>query len=116
MIVLLLLYPVVFLFGALVQTPWLIGRAGLPFAVALFIGNVVSILSAELPGALDQPAASPGGCNRAGGRRSRGRASRCCWRCTPGWSRRSSGCRETGRPRQISRRTTESIRSCRPDA
>ena len=46
MLVLLLLYPVVFLFGLLVQTPLLTGRAGLPFAVALFIGNVVSVLSA----------------------------------------------------------------------
>lgn len=44
MIVLLLLYPVVFLFGAWVQTPVLIGRAGLPFWLALFIGNVVSVL------------------------------------------------------------------------
>lgn len=44
MIVLMLLYPVVFLFGALVQTPYLTGRAGLAFPVALFIGNVVSIV------------------------------------------------------------------------
>ncbi len=44
MIVLLLLYPVVFLFGLLVQTPLLMGRAGLPFWLALFIGNVVSVL------------------------------------------------------------------------
>jgi antibiotic biosynthesis monooxygenase (ABM) superfamily enzyme len=44
MIVLLLLYPVVFLFGAWVQTPLLMGRAGLPFWLALFIGNVVSVL------------------------------------------------------------------------
>jgi len=44
MIVLLLLYPVVFLFGAWVQTPVLIGKAGLPFWLALFIGNVVSVL------------------------------------------------------------------------
>ena len=44
MLVLLLLYPVVFLFGILVQTPLLIGRAGLPFAIALFIGNVVSVV------------------------------------------------------------------------
>lgn len=44
MIVLLLLYPVVFLFGALVQTPWLTGRAGIGFPLALFIGNVVSIV------------------------------------------------------------------------
>jgi antibiotic biosynthesis monooxygenase (ABM) superfamily enzyme len=44
MIVLLLLYPVVFLFGLWVQTPFLIGKAGLPFWLALFIGNVVSVL------------------------------------------------------------------------
>jgi uncharacterized protein len=44
MIVLLLLYPVVFLFGLAVQTPLLSGRLGLPFAIALFIGNVASVL------------------------------------------------------------------------
>jgi uncharacterized protein len=44
MIVLLLLYPVVFLFGVFVQAPFLTGLAGLAFPVALFIGNVVSIL------------------------------------------------------------------------
>jgi hypothetical protein len=44
MIVLLLLYPVVFLFGVWVQTPILMGKAGLPFWLALFIGNVVSVL------------------------------------------------------------------------
>ena len=44
MIVLLLLYPVVFLFGFWVQDPMLIRKAGLPFWLALFIGNVVSIL------------------------------------------------------------------------
>jgi antibiotic biosynthesis monooxygenase (ABM) superfamily enzyme len=44
MLVLLLLYPVAFLFSTFVQTPYLTGRAGLPFAIALFIGNVVSIL------------------------------------------------------------------------
>jgi antibiotic biosynthesis monooxygenase (ABM) superfamily enzyme len=44
MLVLLMLYPVVFLFGAFVQTPLLSGRAGLPFAIVLFIGNVVSVL------------------------------------------------------------------------
>jgi antibiotic biosynthesis monooxygenase (ABM) superfamily enzyme len=43
MLVLLMLYPVVFLFGFYVQTPFLIGRAGLPFAIALFIGNVASV-------------------------------------------------------------------------
>ncbi len=44
MLVLLMLYPVVFLFGVLVQGPLLIGRAGLPFWLALFIGNVVSVI------------------------------------------------------------------------
>jgi uncharacterized protein len=44
MIVLLLLYPVVFLFGALVQTPLLMGRVGMPFWLALFVGNIVSVL------------------------------------------------------------------------
>jgi hypothetical protein len=44
MLVLLMLYPVVFLFGTGVQTPFLMGKAGLPFWFALFIGNVVSVL------------------------------------------------------------------------
>jgi hypothetical protein len=44
MLVLLMLYPVVFLFGAWVQTPLLMGKAGLPFWLALFIGNVVGVL------------------------------------------------------------------------
>lgn len=44
MLVLLMLYPVVFLFGTFVQTPLLSGRAALPFAIALFIGNVASVL------------------------------------------------------------------------
>ncbi len=44
MLVLLMLYPVVFLFGTWVQTPLLIGKAGLPFWLALFIGNVVGVL------------------------------------------------------------------------
>jgi antibiotic biosynthesis monooxygenase (ABM) superfamily enzyme len=44
MLVLLMLYPVVFLFGHWVQIPVLIGRAGLPFAIALFIGNVASVI------------------------------------------------------------------------
>jgi antibiotic biosynthesis monooxygenase (ABM) superfamily enzyme len=42
MIVLLLLYPIVFLFGALVGTPWLMGRWGIAFPITLFISNVVS--------------------------------------------------------------------------
>jgi uncharacterized protein len=44
MLLLLLLYPVVFLFSTFVQAPLLIGRAHLPFAVALFIGNIVTIV------------------------------------------------------------------------
>lgn len=44
MLVLLLLYPVVFLFGVFVQTPFLSNQAHLPFAAALFVGNVVSII------------------------------------------------------------------------
>jgi antibiotic biosynthesis monooxygenase (ABM) superfamily enzyme len=44
MIVLLLLYPVVFLFGISVQTPLLTGALGLPFWLALFIGNVASVI------------------------------------------------------------------------
>ena len=42
MLVLLMLYPVVFVFGALVQNPLLVDR-GVPFWLALFIGNVVSV-------------------------------------------------------------------------
>lgn len=44
MLVLLMLCPVVFLFGYFVQNPLLTGRAALPFAVALFIGNVMSVV------------------------------------------------------------------------
>jgi uncharacterized protein len=44
MLVLLMLYPVVFLFGVFVQAPLLSGRARLPFAIALFIGNLVSVI------------------------------------------------------------------------
>jgi uncharacterized protein len=44
MVVLLMLYPVVFLFGLYVQAPLLIGWAGLPFWAALFLGNVASVL------------------------------------------------------------------------
>jgi antibiotic biosynthesis monooxygenase (ABM) superfamily enzyme len=44
MLVLLLLYPVVFLFSKFVQAPLLTGRAHLPFAIALFIGNIVTIV------------------------------------------------------------------------
>lgn len=44
MVVIALLYPVVFLFGIAVQTPILMQYEGLPFWLALFIGNVVSVL------------------------------------------------------------------------
>ncbi len=45
MIVLLLLYPIVFLFGTFVQTPVLAKVLGLPFGVTLFCGNVVSTVA-----------------------------------------------------------------------
>jgi antibiotic biosynthesis monooxygenase (ABM) superfamily enzyme len=35
---------VVFLFGLLVQTPLLMNRIGMPFWLALFVGNVVSVV------------------------------------------------------------------------
>ncbi len=44
MIVLLLLYPVVFLFGAFVQQPLLMARLKMPFWAALFVGNVAGVL------------------------------------------------------------------------
>lgn len=44
MVVLLLLYPVVFLFGNYVMSPYLSGWANLPFPMALFIANVASIV------------------------------------------------------------------------
>ncbi|WP_210497093.1 antibiotic biosynthesis monooxygenase [Microvirga antarctica] len=44
MVVLLMLYPVVFLFGIFVQTPILMGRLELPFWLALFVGNVVGVI------------------------------------------------------------------------
>jgi uncharacterized protein len=43
MLVLLLLYPVVFLFGVYVGTPFLSQKLGLSFAVALFLGNIFSV-------------------------------------------------------------------------
>jgi antibiotic biosynthesis monooxygenase (ABM) superfamily enzyme len=43
MVVLLLLYPVVFLFGIWIQNPFLIKAARLPFPLALFVGNAVSV-------------------------------------------------------------------------
>ena len=42
MLVLMNLYPVVFVFGALVGTPFLTNK-GVPFWLALFIGNIVSV-------------------------------------------------------------------------
>lgn len=44
MLVLLMLYPVVFLFGLLVQGPLLIRAMAIPFWLALFIGNVVGVI------------------------------------------------------------------------
>jgi antibiotic biosynthesis monooxygenase (ABM) superfamily enzyme len=44
MVVLLLLYPIVLLFGAYVETPLLMGKLGLRPPVTLFISNVVSII------------------------------------------------------------------------
>jgi antibiotic biosynthesis monooxygenase (ABM) superfamily enzyme len=43
MVVLLLLYPVVFLFGLSVQAPFLRGVLGLPFWLTLFLSNIASI-------------------------------------------------------------------------
>ncbi len=44
MVVLLMLYPVVFLFGKYVQAPFLMGWAHIPFPAALFIGNMASVV------------------------------------------------------------------------
>ncbi|MDB5732674.1 MAG: Antibiotic biosynthesis monooxygenase [Variovorax sp.] len=44
MLVLLMLYPVVFLFGLWVQEPVLMKGMGMPFWLALFFGNVASVL------------------------------------------------------------------------
>jgi len=43
MIVLLLLYPIVFLWGVIVGTPLLTNKLNMSFAVALFIGNIFSV-------------------------------------------------------------------------
>ncbi len=43
MIVLLLLYPIVFLWGVFVGVPLLTNNLHMPFAIALFIGNIVSV-------------------------------------------------------------------------
>lgn len=44
MLVLLQLYPVVFLFGYLVQGPLLMNHMGLPFWLALFVGNLTGVM------------------------------------------------------------------------
>ncbi len=44
MLVLLGLYPIVFLFGFFVGTPFVMGAIGLPFWLALFIGNIASVI------------------------------------------------------------------------
>ena len=44
LLVLLMLYPVVFLFSIFVGTPLLSNRLHLPFALALFLGNIVSVI------------------------------------------------------------------------
>lgn len=44
MVVLLMLYPVVFLFGTYVQIPVLVRSWGIPFPVTLLVGNTVSII------------------------------------------------------------------------
>jgi antibiotic biosynthesis monooxygenase (ABM) superfamily enzyme len=43
MIVLLLLYPIVFLWGVVVGTPLLANKLNMPFALALFVGNIFSV-------------------------------------------------------------------------
>jgi antibiotic biosynthesis monooxygenase (ABM) superfamily enzyme len=43
MIVLLLLYPIVFLWGVIVGTPLLANALHMPFAIALFVGNIFSV-------------------------------------------------------------------------
>ncbi len=47
MVVLLLIYPIVFLFSLYVQTPILMAKLHTPFWLALFIGNVVSVLALD---------------------------------------------------------------------
>jgi uncharacterized protein len=44
MVVVLMLYPVVFLFGRYVQSPVLMNWGGLPFWAALFVGNIASVI------------------------------------------------------------------------
>jgi antibiotic biosynthesis monooxygenase (ABM) superfamily enzyme len=43
MLVLLMLYPIVFLFSVFVGTPLLTNLLHMPFAIALFLGNIVSV-------------------------------------------------------------------------
>jgi uncharacterized protein len=43
MLVLLMLYPIVFLFGVFVATPLFSNKLALPFAISLFLGNIVSV-------------------------------------------------------------------------
>lgn len=43
MLVLLMLYPIVVVWGAIVGVPLLSDRMGMPFAIALFVGNIVSV-------------------------------------------------------------------------
>jgi hypothetical protein len=43
MIVLLLLYPIVFLWGVIVGTPVLANKLNMPFPIALFVGNIFSV-------------------------------------------------------------------------
>ena len=75
MVVLLMLFPVVFLFGHFVQVPILQARLGIPFAVALLIGNIVGVvlLNGLVPWASKQfgwwlalPAGAPGSRNAGG--------------------------------------------------
>ena len=40
---LLLLYPIVFLWGVVVGTPLLANKLHMPFAIALFVGNIFSV-------------------------------------------------------------------------
>ena len=43
MLVLLMLYPIVFLWGLFVGIPLLVNRLAMPFPIALFVGNVVGV-------------------------------------------------------------------------
>ena len=48
MLVLMVLYPLVFLFGFFVGTPVLMQRLALPFPIALFLGNIFSVVMTDL--------------------------------------------------------------------